>query len=123
LLAHILEAKVELSDCILLDACRNTNSAWIGQTFQPSSNIHAITENITILNNHVANIDAHSQLNAFLGINAGIMLSHDGLNLGRTSKGIDYTGELNQQTVSCGFDDAASILSDHRVNNFGSDRP
>jgi hypothetical protein len=71
----------------------------------------------------IANIDAHPELNAFLGVDTGISLGHNGLNLGRTLKGIDDTGELNKQAVSGGFDDPSAISGDGRVCDFGPDRP
>jgi len=106
-----------------LNACRNADPPWIGQTFQPSSNIHAVTENIAVLDSDIAHIDAYPKFDAVLDVDAGFTLSHGGLNLGRTLEGINDTGELNQQTVPGGFDDTSVMLNDGRVYDSGSDRP
>jgi hypothetical protein len=101
----------------------HANASGLGQTFETSRDVHAVTENVAVLNNDIADVDPYSKFNAFLGGDSGVTLGHGVLNLTRTPQGIDDTGELDQQAVPGSFDDAASILGDRRVDYFGADRP
>jgi len=79
LLAQILECKVELTCCVLLDTGRNANATRFGQTFETGRDVHPVTENVAVLNNDVADIDAYSKFNSFLGGDLGIILGHGAL--------------------------------------------
>ena len=87
---------------------RPRRGAGIPPAFEPSSYVHAVTENVAVLSDDIANVDAYPEVDAFLGGNLRITLGHDGLNLGRTPQGIDDTAELDQQTVTGSFDYATS---------------
>jgi hypothetical protein len=45
-----------------------------------------------------------------------VAIRHGALNLDGATDCIDRTGELNQRTVTCGFDNASSIFSNFGVN-------
>jgi hypothetical protein len=122
LLAQILERKAELTRYVLLHASRHTDAARIGQAFQAGRDVHAVTENVAVFDDNIANIDAYSKFDASVGGGLGITLSHNVLNLSRTPYGIDHTGELGQQTVPGGFDDAPSMFGDLRVDHVRPDR-
>src|SRR6516162_3061429 len=122
LLTHILERKVKLTRCVLLHTGRNADAARIGQCFQASGNVHSITENVTVFDDNIANIDAYSKFDAFFGGGVRITLGHYALDLTRTPQSIDNTRKLDQQAVSGGFDDAPSVFPDLRIGHFGADR-
>jgi hypothetical protein len=86
----------------------------IGQSFEPRGDSYPVAEDVASLDHNIADINADSKFDAFLGGDLGITLSHAVLNLSRTPYGIDHTGELGQQTVPGGFDDAPSMSGDSR---------
>ena len=67
LLAEILERKVELARYVLPHPRRHTNAAWIGQAFEPRRNIYPVAENIPVLYNDIALVNADPKFDAFLG--------------------------------------------------------
>jgi hypothetical protein len=123
LFTQIVKCEVEPTRSVFLNTGRNADPARISQTFEPSRHVHAIAEDVAVLHYHVAHINAHPQVNAFLISDSGITLGQCILKFNRTLKGIDDTGELNQQSVPGGFDDPPAMLGDSRVYDFGSDRP
>src|SRR5439155_15154880 len=91
LFAQIVEGEVETPGYVLLNAGGHANASGLGQTFQPSRDVHAVTENVAVLNNNIANVDAYAKFDAFLSGDPGITLGHGVLNLSRTSQGFDDT--------------------------------
>jgi hypothetical protein len=123
LFAQIVKCEIEPTRSVLLNAGRNADPTGFGQAFEPSRDIHAITEDVAVLNNDIADVDAHAKLDAFLSGDPGITLGHGVLNLSRTAQGIDDAGEFDQQAVPGSFDNASSVFKDLRVDNARTDRP
>src|SRR6516225_9982215 len=122
LLAQILEREVELTRHVLLHPSRHTDPTGFSQAFEASRDIYSIAENVAVLNDNIANINAHSKFDAFLGGVLCIALGRGVLNLRCTPHGIDDTCELSQQTVPGSFDDASSMFANLRVDHVGADR-
>src|SRR5262245_33000811 len=101
---------------------RNADSARIGQAFEPRGNIYPVAENVAVLYDDVALVNADPKFDAFLGGDLGIILGHDVLNLSRTAQSINHTGKFDQQAIAGRFDDAAPVFSDFRIDNVRSDR-
>ncbi len=95
---------------------RKADASGFGQTFQPSRDVHPVTEDVVVLDKDVALVNTDTELNAFLGSHPGITLGHDVLNLSRTPQGIDDTGELDQQSITGRFDDTAPVFGDLRID-------
>jgi hypothetical protein len=57
----------------------------LGQTFQPSRHIHAVTEDVPVLYNDVALVNTDTKLNAIVGQCSGISLIHPVLPSSRTA--------------------------------------
>ena len=53
----------------------------------------------------------------------GIALGHPALHLGGAAQRVDDAGELDQQAVAGGLDDAAAVLGDLRVDQLAPDAP
>jgi hypothetical protein len=51
-------------------------------------------------------------------LETGIALGHTALHVDSTAHRIDYARKLEQQTVACGLDDPAAVLSDLGVHQF-----
>jgi hypothetical protein len=105
-----------------LNSGGHANASGLGQTFQPSRDVHPITEDVVVPHNDVALVNADTELDAIVARCSGISLIHPVLPLGRTPQCINHTGEFDQQPITGRFDDAAPVFGDVRVDYFGADR-
>jgi hypothetical protein len=123
LLSHVVKGEIQTPGYVLLNTGRNANASGLSQTFQPSRDVHSVTEDVAVLHNNVALVNADTELNAIVARHGGISLTHPVLPLGRTSQGINHTGKFDQQSITGRFDDAAPVFGDLRVDNLRPDRP
>src|SRR5271166_4905040 len=72
LLAHVCEGEVEAARRILPHAGRDADPAGLGQAFEPCRDIDAVAEDVAVLNDDVADIDADAELDAALRRQGGI---------------------------------------------------
>jgi hypothetical protein len=121
-LAIVEESYVEPTLGILLDACRNGDAAGLCQRLQPRCDVDAIAEDIVLLDHNVADMDAHAELDAAIGGEFGIALRHLTLHVDGAAHGIDDAGELDQQAVARGFDQAAAVVDDAGFKDAGAVR-
>src|SRR5262249_45123007 len=66
LLANILEGDFETSLDILLHAARNGNPARLRQSLKPCRDIHAVAPYVGAVDDDVAGVDAHTELDPLL---------------------------------------------------------
>ena len=60
---------------------------------------------------------------AFVRRRTGVAFRHCRLHLRRASERINDTGELDEQPVAGGLDEAAAVLGDFRIEDFGAKHP
>src|SRR5271165_6987004 len=109
LLAPVLEGKVEPTRGILLHARRDADAAWLSQAFEPSRDVDPIADDVAILDEDIADIDADAELDATIRGQRRIAFRHCGLHLGRAARRVDDAGELGQEAVAGGVDDTAAM--------------
>jgi hypothetical protein len=71
---------------------------------QSSSDVHAVSEDVTVLDYDVAHVDADAELEALVRWHSCIALGHASLHLGRTAQSIHHTAKLDGQPVACCLD-------------------
>jgi hypothetical protein len=91
---------------------------WLGDTFQSRGDIDPVAENITLVDDDIANVNADTDFNALFGRDVRITLRHSALRLDRTAGGIHGTAEFDQYSVAGALDDAAVVLGDRRLKEF-----
>src|SRR5213078_214631 len=94
LLAQILKGQIESADHVFLHPPRHANPTGFGQPFKTSSDIDAVAENIAVLYNDIAYIDADAEFDPFRDNNTGVAPSHRLLHLGRTAQRVYHAAEL-----------------------------
>ena len=114
LLAHIFEGEA--------DSCRQASSCTRAETqippgsadaFQPRGDVDAVAENVAVLLDDVADIDADAEIYAARrSACAGVALGHAGLDLDGAAHCIDDAGELGEQPVAGGLHDPAAVPRD-----------
>src|ERR1051325_9051052 len=122
LLAQIVKSKVKPPGRVLLNSGRHTDSAGFGQAFEAGCDVHASTEDVPVLNNDIALMNADPKFDA-VAQSAGTPFGHAVLPFGRTAQRINDAAEFDQISVTGRFDDAPTIFGDTRVNSLAADRP
>jgi len=122
LLATIREPVGQLVANLVVDDAGNTDPAGLGEGFEPGHNVDSVVEDVVAIGNHIAEIDADAEPNALLVGHFGLAVEHAALHLGGAAHGVDNAGKFRQQPVAGGFDDAAVMLGDLRINQFAAMR-
>jgi hypothetical protein len=85
----------------------------LGQTyegFQARRDIDAVTEDVLVLDDHVAEIDPDPEPDPAVLGHTGFAIDHRALHLGGTADGVHDAGEFYQHPVAGRLDDAAGML-------------
>jgi hypothetical protein len=89
--------------------------ARLAQGFEPGRNVDAIAEDVAILDDDVADIDAHAKLDATLWRCGSVAGGHFALHLDRATHRVDDAGELGKEAIAGRLDDATPMLGDFRI--------
>jgi predicted RNA methylase len=123
LFAHILEREVQFVPYLIAHHAAGANAAWLGQRLEAGGDIDPVTEDVAILDDDVAEIDAHAKLDPPFGWDAGVTDRHFALHFDCAAHRIDDAGKFNEESVAGGFDDAAAMFPDLRIAELAADRP
>jgi hypothetical protein len=84
--------------------------------------VHAVAEDVAILDHDIAHVDADSELDALVRRYRRVALSHTGLHLSRTTQRIHHTAEPDEQAVTGRLDESPVMSGDLRIDQLGADR-
>src|SRR5215470_18340106 len=84
----------------LQHARRHTDATQFSQAFQASGHVHSVVENVTVLDDYVALVDADPELDAVFGRSVRIPLVNASLSCDRTAQRIHHTAKLDQEPVA-----------------------
>ena len=118
LLAAVFKNDIELALDLIVRPAREADASRVGDPFQPRGDVDTVAKNVVVLNDNVANIDADTQLDALVLRLSSVALGHSVLNFDGAARGIDGAGELDQGSIACPLDDAATVLGDLWVQKF-----
>jgi len=107
---------------ILLNAGRDADAARLGQAFEACCDIDAIAEDVAVLDNDVTLVDADAELDATAQGYWGVALGHCRPAFRPAHQSVDDAGELDQEPIAGGLDDAALVASDLRIDQLGAKR-
>ena len=118
LLALVLERDVEaVADLDLVaDRARHADAARLGQLLQARGDVDAIAEDVVVLEDHVAEVDADAELDPARRRHIRVAPRHPALDLDRTLHRVGDALKLDQEAVAGGLDDPAAVLGDRRVD-------
>jgi len=122
LLAEIIEGDIHLAQSVRMHPAGNADATGLGQSFEPRDEVDPIAENVAVLDDDVALMDAKAKLDPLFGWRACVPVRHRPLHLDGAAHGIDNAMELDQESVAGGLDDAAAMLGDLRIAQFTPDR-
>ena len=118
LLTQIVERLGQLIPDLLTYCSRDADPTGLWQPFQSRRNIHAIAEDVVLLNDHIAEVDADAKLDPLGSRNGGVAPGHPPLHLNRTAHGVDDALELGKETIAGVLYDPAPVLRDLRIDQF-----
>ena len=122
LIAHVLERRVELAAHLPVGVVGDADAAGLGDAFEARGDVDAVAENVAVLDDDVADVDADAELDALVLRHAGVALGHAALDRDRAAHGVDDAGELDQDAVAGGLDDAAGMLGDLGIDQLAAMR-
>ena len=123
LITHIIEGEFELTGSILLDTRRDADATGISQCFKSGGDIDPVAENIAVLDNDIAHVDADSELDPLRESDAGIPDGHPLLHLYGAAQRVYDAAKLDEQPVAGSFDKPTTMFGDYGVDDLGADRP
>jgi hypothetical protein len=121
-LAQILNDKGQPVADVVVDRIGDEHPAGIGEGFDPRGDVDAVAIEVVTLDDDVAEIYADAQLDAIVRLDAGVPRGHPLLHFDRAAHRIDDAGKFHQQAVTGGFDDAAVMLGDFRIEELAAQR-
>jgi hypothetical protein len=80
--------------------------------------VDAVTVDIVVVADDIANIDANTELNAALGRHIGITLNHATLDVDGATHGVHDADEFDQHPIAGGLDDPTPVLRNFGINQF-----
>ena len=123
LLAEIIEGDIHLAQSVRMHPAGNADATGLGQSFEPRDEVDPIAENVAVLDDDVALVDAKAKLDPPFGWYARVPVRHRPLHIDGIAHGIDDARKLGQETVAGGLDDTTTGLGDLRVAELPPDRP
>ena len=100
----------------------NADPARLSHRLQPRRHIDAVAENVAVLNNHVAKIDADAKEQRPSGRHVAVAPGHPLLKIDGAGERFGHALELDKQAVAGALDDAAPAPGDRRVYELEPDR-
>ena len=93
-----------------------------GDPFQPGRDIHAVAENIVVVDDDIADMNPDPVFDSDILSHVGVLRGYAALDLHRATRRIDGAGELREYAVTRGLDDTAAMHSDGGIDERLSQR-
>ena len=116
LLAQILERDAEPVAGLIANGARDADAAGLGELLQARGHVHAIAEDVVVLADHVAEVDADAKADLAPRRRVAVAPRHAPLDLDRARHRIRDARELDQHAVPGGLDQPPLVLGDRRVD-------
>src|ERR1700736_2471760 len=117
LLARVLNLESYLIARVIEDCLRNADTAGFGNALKPCRDVDAVPKDVMRLDDHVADVDAHTERNApvFRIIHCKFMDTV--LELHRSSNRLDRRSEERREPVAGILHEVAAVFCDYRLDN------
>src|ERR1700730_15766274 len=121
LLTQIVKSKWQPVANVVIDCIRNEHSTGVGQRFDPSSDINPVAIEVVVLDDHVAKIDANTELDAVIGSDTSVPLKQCLLHLDPAAYCINAARKFHQHAVPGGLHDLATMFGNFRIDKFAAE--
>ena len=120
LLAGKIERQAQFAAQLIVGRAGEQHAARIAELLQPRGDVDSVAEQIVAFHHHVAEIDADAEDDAALGRNFGLRRRDLLLQRHGTRYRVHHRAELDDGAVAHQLDDAALVLGQQRVDDFGA---
>lgn len=118
MLALQVEANIKARADLVADGARHADATRLRKLFQPGRDVDTIAEDIAVLENDVAKVDADAELDALFLRHALIAGRHVSLDLDGAGNGIHNALELDKHSVACQLESPALVVGDPDIDQF-----
>jgi hypothetical protein len=122
LLALVFEGEVELVAYLVAHHPADADAAGLGKRLQPRGDIDAVAVDVALVDDDVADIDAHAKLDTPVTGRASIAPGHVTLDIDGAAHRINDAGEFDQHPIPGGLDDPAAVFLDLRIDQLAPRR-
>jgi hypothetical protein len=105
-----------------MDDPRHIDAARLGERFEARRDIDAVAEDVTVLGDDVAEIDADAHRDALLGHQRRVFLRHRVAQAGGASRRLDDTVEFDQCQIAYVLEDISAVFAGQRHDDLGQNR-
>ena len=120
LFAAVGEGGVKPIADVLVDTGGDGDAARFGDLLQAGGDIDAVAQDVFALDDNIAQIDADAKGHALVFIDVLVASGHARLNFQHAAGGVDHGRKFQLQPIAHCFDDPATVVSNLRVDKFGS---
>ena len=113
---HIVEDNIDLAADLPLRVIGNADAARLGDPFKARRDIDAVAEDIVVVDDDVADVNADAKFDPRVLRHVGVLLGHGALDFDRATRRIDGAREFDQHAVAGGLDDAAAMRGDGGID-------
>jgi hypothetical protein len=114
MIAHRREGEVELALDLIVDVAGDADAARLGEALEARRDVDAVAEDVAVLEDDVADVDADAKADAPRFGLGGLALRHAVLDRDRALNRVDRARELDQGAVAGELDHTAVILGGER---------
>jgi hypothetical protein len=118
---YISKRYIDLGSDLTLGIVRDAYPSRLGDALKASGNVNAVTEDVVIIVNDIANVDANAKFDPSILRYGGVLVGHPALDLNCAADCIDGAGELDQHAVASSLNDAAPMSGYSGINEGLSD--
>ena len=115
--AAIGEQRVDVLVDRRVHRLRQADAAGVGDLLQPGGDVDAVAEDVVALDDYIAEMHSHAEDETLVGGDFRVAFGHQPLHPERRAHCVEGAGELEQQPIAGGFDDAAAIFEEQRVDD------
>ena len=101
---------------------RQANAARLCYSLQSCCDVDAVTEDIVIVDDDIADMDAYSKFDSELLRDIGVLLDHLSLDVRGAAHRINCACEFDQHPVARRLDNATAVACDSRIYKSSSER-
>jgi hypothetical protein len=117
LIAKVVERQRQLVADVIACRGRNADGAGIGERLQSGRDVHPVAKQIGAVNHDIADMHADPQLHRLIGAVVGIFCGYRDLHGDCALHSIDRAGEIRDDAVASGVEDATPMRRDQPVDD------
>jgi hypothetical protein len=122
--AEVGDRHVEPAAHLAVGVLGEADGAGIGDPFEARGDIDAVAHEVAVaFLDHVAEMDADSELDAAFRRQAGVALDHASLHFDGATHRVHHAAELDERAVAGAFDHAAVMEGNGRIDQVAAERP